>query len=403
MKFTTKGFILLKVSYLDQNIYRISVTDSGVGIKPESISCLFKQFSKIMDTQNMNQQGVGLGLAISNTLAKMLSPNETGIIVESEYGAGAKFYFDVESKFNDEWDYSLSEDDKDMSKTVLKNMESFNEKSVSAQCKKTRVLQKWNTQKTGFSSMILPTMFEKDDLSSCNVQFNSQRSNDYQLIINKEPKSNNILGIPSLNPSLHNKINTHLSIPKSVTSLTSIDEKQAQKVHSRIGSYCLFEESEFVKKMDEKDKEIYTISKKLTSESEEPFILVIDDNAFNIIALRKILEGLNFKIDSATSGDAGIQKVLERNEKHNSNQFNYKLIFMDCNMPSKDGYETTREIRELGERGIIPKIPIIAVSALSHPREIHKCYEVGMDDYLAKPVNISALKSILTKYIKYTK
>ena len=83
-------------------------------------------------------------------------------------------------------------------------------------------------------------------------------------------------------------------------------------------------------------------------------ILVVDDNIFNIITLQTILEySLKIQSDKALNGKEAVEKVLKRAEEekkdpchcHRGRQ-NYKLIFMDCNMPIMDGFQATLKIRE---------------------------------------------------------
>jgi len=395
------GGIKLKVGYVAQNHFRISVKDTGVGIKPEDLKSLFGQFSKVNETYNINQQGVGLGLVISNTLAKLLGPNDDGIKVRSQYGVGTTFSFDLESKFalsiNSDCEHTPS--DGEASDRLLNNMIEFNDKSMSAQLQRCKVFQK--------SSSTIPKSFlsKKSSMMMHTVDGGENSFNYYQTQISenrshlKETKSNNLLlNIPSMLPPTKNLLPTGATM---ANSLQSFDEnKPIIKISARKASRCLLEEDEFVKKMDEKDKALFVISKRLSLENEEPQVLIVDDNAFNIMALRKILEGANFKIDTATSGDLAIQKILEKKQKAKKKNDNYKLIFMDCNMPIKDGYMTTQEIRDLEKKEEIPRIPIIAVTAAIYPHDIQKCFEAGMDDYLSKPVNFKALKEIITKFIQ---
>jgi CheY-like chemotaxis protein len=78
----------------------------------------------------------------------------------------------------------------------------------------------------------------------------------------------------------------------------------------------------------------------------------------------------------------------------------YDLIFMDCQMPEMDGYETTRIIRENEERGHYPNahIPIIAITANAMQGDCEQCLHAGMDDYISKPVTLERLKVILERW-----
>ena len=91
-KFTFRGLITLRVFYEKPRLM-FSCSDTGIGIKASKIPNLFQAFSKIEDSQEMNQQGVGLGLVISNMLVKALGGE--GISVISKVGVGSTFKFDV--------------------------------------------------------------------------------------------------------------------------------------------------------------------------------------------------------------------------------------------------------------------------------------------------------------------
>ena len=97
LKFTQKGYITVSVAWKkDQGLISTSVKDTGIGIKPEDKRKLFKAFGKLDlgDENVMNARGCGLGLMISNSLAKLLAKDTSkNIKVDSEYGKGSDFSF----------------------------------------------------------------------------------------------------------------------------------------------------------------------------------------------------------------------------------------------------------------------------------------------------------------------
>ena len=84
---------------------------------------------------------------------------------------------------------------------------------------------------------------------------------------------------------------------------------------------------------------------------------------------------------------------------HALHEFHFDLILMDCQMPEMDGYETTRFVRTSNETRSTKTIPIIALTANAFLEDQEKCRNCGMDGYLSKPVNKSALDSTLRKHI----
>ena len=119
-------------------------------------------------------------------------------------------------------------------------------------------------------------------------------------------------------------------------------------------------------------------------------ILVVEDSPVNQILVRKMLSKLNYDCDIANNGIEALE-ILNKNT--------YKLILMDCQMPELDGYETTRRIREI-ERQSNRHIPVVALTANIMKGDREKCLAAGMDDYLGKPVNLSTLEKMLSKWLK---
>lgn len=101
-------------------------------------------------------------------------------------------------------------------------------------------------------------------------------------------------------------------------------------------------------------------------------VLIVDDNAINLLLLQKMLESLNLSVSLARNGQEAIDKASAEP---------YDIIFMDVQMPILDGYEATMQLRNEGYSG-----PIIAVTANVYQEDIQKCYDSGMDSHLKKPI-----------------
>ncbi|WMN11306.1 PAS domain S-box protein [Marivirga salinae] len=126
-----------------------------------------------------------------------------------------------------------------------------------------------------------------------------------------------------------------------------------------------------------------TKSQKLNFKSENaPFILIVDDNTINRQVASQILMKSGFKTDLAFSGPAAIEKVKN---------IDYDLILMDIQMPVMDGVTATREIKKLSKK--IP--PIVAMTAYSMKEDRQRFLDLGMDDYLAKPIVSSILLEVI--------
>ena len=115
-------------------------------------------------------------------------------------------------------------------------------------------------------------------------------------------------------------------------------------------------------------------------------ILIVEDNLVNRQILRKMLEKLHCKVSIATDGLEAIERV--EHEKPD-------LVLMDCQMPVMDGFESTRRIRTLYSES---ELPVVAVSANAMTKDRLRCFDVGMNDFLKKPVSLHDLKSAINRW-----
>ena len=113
-------------------------------------------------------------------------------------------------------------------------------------------------------------------------------------------------------------------------------------------------------------------------------VLIVDDDVRNIFALTSILERQQIEVVHAENGRAGIDLLTQSPE--------IDIVLMDIMMPGMDGYETIRSIREVES---LRELPIIAVTAKAMKGDREKCIESGASDYIAKPVDLEQLFSLM--------
>lgn len=117
-------------------------------------------------------------------------------------------------------------------------------------------------------------------------------------------------------------------------------------------------------------------------------LLVVEDNPVNQKIAARALEKLGFEVDVANDG-------IEAAEA--ASRCVYALILMDCMMPNMDGYDATLAIR--GSDGPNSGTPIVAFTADKTASSKARCFEVGMNEYLNKPLDMPQLKATLDKLI----
>jgi CheY-like chemotaxis protein len=105
---------------------------------------------------------------------------------------------------------------------------------------------------------------------------------------------------------------------------------------------------------------------------------------------RAMLDMLGFHVVTASNGHEGVQAAAANPELN--------LIFMDCQMPVMDGLAAARAIRD-AEAGST-RVPIVALTGNAMSGDREACLAAGMDDYLAKPFSLTALRSMVDKWVK---
>ncbi|CAK88233.1 unnamed protein product (macronuclear) [Paramecium tetraurelia] len=335
-----KKIIAINCDYQKINsTFIIQVTDSGLGIKPENLQSLFQEFSRVEDLANrdVNPNGIGLGLLICNELSKLLSSNNEGISVQSEYGNGSTFSFSI---FNQKpSDEDLSESSEMAVQEIQKLPESHFLNS-----------QSLRQTSQDFAVAVRPASCE--NCQGIQLQSN-QDIKKYNLRVN----SSNLLSSNRLLP--FNTDNEKSYQRKSTT--------QSNLIIEQINSWS-----------DPSQK--------------QPPILIVDDNEFNIIVLQYILEQLFLTCDSAISGEIAIKKCHQRIKDFNQ----YKIIFLDIEMPVMDGMETANRLLDIDK-----SLKIVACTGNRQtPEQLEVYKRVGMFGAIEKPVTKANLRDLLCKILE---
>ena len=119
-------------------------------------------------------------------------------------------------------------------------------------------------------------------------------------------------------------------------------------------------------------------------------ILLADDNAMNREVAIAMLEILGCQVDFAVNGEEAVQL---------SQTNNYDIVLMDCQMPLKDGFEATRDIRQL-EQGSRKRQVVIALTANALGGDKENCLTAGMDDFISKPFTYEQMDELLNRWVR---
>jgi len=120
-------------------------------------------------------------------------------------------------------------------------------------------------------------------------------------------------------------------------------------------------------------------------------VLVVEDNLVNQKVATRMIEKLGYSVEVVADGRAAVE-ALEKQA--------YDLVLMDCQMPVMDGYEATMEIRR--REGDRRHTPIVALTAHAVASNRRRCLEIGMDDFVTKPVTTDQLRKVLDQWLVTT-
>jgi CheY-like chemotaxis protein len=120
----------------------------------------------------------------------------------------------------------------------------------------------------------------------------------------------------------------------------------------------------------------------------EKLILLAEDNPVNQKVAMRLLEKLNYRVETVADGRAAVTQWQTGR---------YDLILMDCQMPEMDGYDAAREIRR--REAEAERIPIVALTAHAMNGAEKECLDAGMDDYLSKPIDREKLEACLSRHL----
>ena len=117
---------------------------------------------------------------------------------------------------------------------------------------------------------------------------------------------------------------------------------------------------------------------------------MVEDNALNQRLVSVILTKRGHEVDIAENGQKALECLREKN---------YDLVLMDCQMPVMDGYEATRRLRANQPSVLNPRIPVIAMTANARQSDREHCMEVGMSDFIAKPINQNQMFEVIERVL----
>jgi two-component system, sensor histidine kinase and response regulator len=372
IKFTDKGEIFIRTDleqYENGKItLRFNVRDTGIGIPIDRQAAIFERFVQADGSTTRRYGGTGLGLTISKQLAEMMG-GQIGVISES--GKGSTFWFTV----------------------VMEEVTSYEEPEpvyVDLQALHVLVVDDNATNRWVFTKML--------EGFGCQVSAVSSGARVVQTLIRASLTNNPYrlvlldMQMPEIDgeQTLEAIRNEPMTQSIDVIILTSIGRRGDFARVNELGcSGYLVKPIKQTQLRDTLESVFSAHSRKDARRmkrigSRVPAmhgdrglkILLVEDNEINRKMAKVLLNRQGHVIDLAGNGLEAVEAYKNQN---------YDLILMDVQMPEMDGFDASRQIREL--EGAQRHTPIIAMTAYALPEDRQRCLAAGMDDYLSKPLN----------------
>jgi CheY-like chemotaxis protein len=409
VKFTEQGSVTVFVSVVEKNeaensyTLQFAVQDTGIGITEQQQNSLFKAFSQVNTSITRKYGGTGLGLAISSRLSKIMggeiwvesqgsvagnAPNHWNS-ERAEETPGTTFYFTIQAKTANSQDY-LEPTTDNGEKPSLKGYQILVVDDNSVNC---HFLDEW-LKKWEIETRITQSPDEGLEWIKSGESF------DLILLDLNMPEMDGISLAEAIR-SLPNMQTIPLIMLTGVylspgERLQQTNVKFAAWLQNPIQPLILY--NTLVQTLGHTPKQVVQHPPKEPTKVDSPKvsptiaplrILLAEDNTVNQQVALLLLKKFGYRADVVSNGEEVLQALEDAD---------YDVILMDVEMPEMDGLTATRFIREKSSRWTSPWI--IAVTAYSMLGDREKCLEIGMNDYISKPIRINELKEALENATK---
>jgi len=385
VKFTSEGHVLVEVSLVEKTDQtcrvQFSVSDTGIGLTKEQKDKLFSAFSQADTSVTRRFGGTGLGLTISKRLVEMMKGS---ISVESEFGVGSTFSFEVE--------FPLQQNEKANLPLYKKSLQNLKVLIVDDNAVSREILTEQ------ISAFGIDTVAVESGKAAIEAVKNQSERKPYDLVI-MDWRMPEMDGIEAAQTILGDESITHMPMAIMVSAFGREEvARKAEKIGIQnflmkpINQSLLFDT---IVNMFDMDKSGMTIQSDAQPEDiaddvqiDGVSILLVEDNVINQEVATEILSSAGAWVEIANNGQEAIDAIAAKT---------YDLVLMDLQMPVMGGYEATKFIR-IDRKN--QNLPIIAMTAHAMQGVEAECKAAGMNDYVSKPIDPRNLFATILKWVK---
>ena len=389
IKFTDKGEIVvtIRLQQLEEHaaVLRVDVRDTGIGLTPPQRSKLFQAFTQADTSTTRHHGGTGLGLTISKRLVEMM---EGEIDLVSEAGVGSTFFFTAR--------FGLAAVPRDCL-PQLQHQQQF-------QGLRVLVVDDNPSAREIFVSMLTALGFEARAvfggvLAIGAVAQARAEGRPYGLVLMdwKMPGMNGLDALAGIRADAAGIDATPACIMVTAFHREALLEAARQRdlpldgvLNKPVSASTLLDQIAFVfggvtgqSRKTQRQSSYRDDERALRG----AWLLLVEDNEVNQEVAQHILNDAGIRVDIASNGAIALAKIEENT---------YDGVLMDCQMPVMDGYQATRKLRQDPRYS---NLPVIAMTANAMVGDKEKCLDAGMNDFIAKPIDVAQLFGTLARWI----
>ena len=388
IKFTSSGEIVIHISIqeIDNETLHCSgkISDTGIGIPHEKIDSLFEAFTQADASTTREYGGTGLGLAIANRLCQKMGKQP--IQVESILGEGSSFKFELDFTSSAQSNAVKSILSLEGKTILIVDNNQHSSQAISNQ------LQYWGASVTQVNDAksALDLLKSKPKFHMAFIDRNMPYMDGCELAKTMRTSAS-LSTIPLIMmTSFEPHKGEDSTFFKDLGFITSFPKPATLSDLSNATTLAFKSPADDISELDDaappKETKVHELA--------QARILLVDDVMINQLIGVSMLEEFKCQVDVAENGIEALGAL--NNATDNAP---YQLVLMDCQMPKMDGYEATRQIRASAGGAHYATMPIIAMTANAMKGDKEHCLEVGMDDYISKPIDPEILKEKLMYWL----
>ena len=359
--------------------YEFRIKDNGVGMDQEYLKRIFEPFTRVKSSTVSGIQGTGLGMAITKSIIDMMGGT---IEMWSEVGKGTETVVTFDFKLLDAHKEAAIIPELEGMRALVADDDANTCVSIEKMLKEIGMRSEWCTSGR-------EAVFRAE---------NAYRNGDTFKVYILDwlmPDMNGIETTRRIRKAIGNEV--------PIIILTAYDWSDIEEEAREAGVTAFVSKPMFPSDLNKVLRDCMGKTETAEEGTEKcdfsgKKVLLVEDNELNREIASAVLEEYGCTVVSAEDGDIAVEMMRAAKEG------DYDIVLMDIQMPTMNGHEATRQIRKLPltdvSKGWIEHLPIIAMTANAFEEDRKAALEAGMNEHIAKPIDLEQLKAMLTRFLK---